>query len=41
MSLTDSDGDMSRFPSAKHLAAWAEGVPTIYESAGKCRRVGR
>jgi transposase len=32
--------DMSRFPTAKHLAAWAGVAPGNYESAGK-RRSGR
>lgn len=32
--------DMSRFPSAAHLAAWAGVAPGIYESAGK-RRSGK
>lgn len=33
--IAETGGDMSRFPSADHLAAWAGVAPAIYESAGK------
>ena len=35
MFISENGGDMSRFPSAAHLAAWAGLAPAIYESAGK------
>jgi transposase len=33
--IAETGGDMSRFSSAAHLAAWAGLAPAIYESAGK------
>jgi len=33
--VAETGADMSRFPSAGHLAAWAGVAPAIYESAGK------
>jgi transposase len=33
--IAETGGDMSRFPSAGHLAAWAGVAPAVYESAGK------
>ncbi len=33
--VAETGADMSRFPSAGHLAAWAGLAPAIYESAGK------
>jgi len=38
--IAETGGDMSRFPSASHLAAWAGLAPAISESAGKRTPVG-
>ncbi|MGH9104321.1 MAG: IS110 family transposase [Acidimicrobiales bacterium] len=38
--IAETGGDMSRFPSAQHLAAWAGLAPANAESAGKHRRAG-
>ena len=41
MILAETVGDMSRFPTAAHLASWADLAPAIYESAGKRSPAGR
>lgn len=38
--LAETGGDMSKFPTAKHFAAWAGVVPANHESNGKRRRAG-
>jgi transposase len=38
--VAETGGDMSRFPSAQHLAAWAGLAPANAESAGKHRPAG-
>jgi transposase len=38
--LAETGGDMCRFPSAAHLAAWAGLAPGVHESAGRRTPVG-
>lgn len=38
--IAETGGDMSRFHSAAHLAAWAGLAPAVYESAGRSRSMG-
>ena len=39
--VAETGADMSRFPSAAHLAAWAGLVPAMHESAGKRSAAGK
>ena len=39
--IAETGGDMSRFPTAAHLAAWAGLAPAMYESAGKRTPAGK
>lgn len=38
--IAETGGDMTRFHSAAHLAAWAGLAPAVYESAGRSRSTG-
>jgi transposase len=39
--IAETGGDMSRFPTAAHLAAWAGLAPAMHESAGKRTAAGK
>jgi hypothetical protein len=38
--IAETGGDMSRFPTAGHLASWAGLAPALHESAGRRNPVG-
>jgi transposase len=38
--IAETGADMSRFPTAAHLAAWAGLAPSVHESAGKAWSMG-
>jgi transposase len=38
--MAETGGDMYRFPTAAHLAAWAGLAPGVHESAGRRTPVG-
>ncbi|MGH3469586.1 MAG: IS110 family transposase [Thermocrispum sp.] len=38
--IAETGGDMSRFPTAAHLAAWAGVAPAMHESAGRRKPAG-